>query len=127
MNQIKNGILHDYDLMANAEPSAQGQACLICGKSPVVYQWSDLSGEAMCNKCGAAYQLKWGSKKQELERNYPYFNLKKEIVEPLRTYHEETGRFTCLGWMLGEKPGLRQFADWLKKNRPKAYKELTGK
>lgn len=52
----KQGILHDYDLRANREPTAKDNTCVVCGAHPVTYQWSDLSGEAMCTRCGCPYQ-----------------------------------------------------------------------
>lgn len=67
MTHPRAGILKDYDLMANAEPSAKAQRCVTCGADPVCYQWSDLSGEGMCTACGTPYQLKWGSDVQEIE------------------------------------------------------------
>lgn len=121
----KAGILHDYDLHANLEPSAKGQTCVVCRADPVEYQWSDYSGEAMCRTCGAVYQLKWGSEEQRAEGDYPYFKLRDELIEPLRAYHEETGRWTCLGMMMGPRPGLDAFADWLETERPDVYRLCT--
>ena len=108
----KMGVLHDYDLMANAEPSAQGQVCVVCGDNPVSYQWSDYSGQAMCRSCGTPYQLKWGSDEQVAEGAYPYLSLKPEWVPVVREYFRETGRFTCFGMMMGPRPGLREFNEW---------------
>ncbi len=112
----KMGILHDYDLMANAEPSAQkDNTCIVCGSTPVSYQWSDYSGEAMCRKCGTPYQLKWGTGEQQKESNYPYCRLKPEFIAVLKEYYQETKRFTCLGWMMGgPQPGYAAFVSWLK-------------
>lgn len=114
----KHGILHDYDLHANQEPSARLKECIVCEVYPMVFQWSDYSGEAMCTSCGTPYQLKWGSEGQQREGKYPYLKLKDSFIEAVRTYHRETGRFTCLGTMIGRKPGLKEFYDWLKENRP---------
>lgn len=115
----KHGVLHDYDLMANAEEAARkGNTCAVCGDSPVTYQWSDYSGEAMCCKCGTPYQLKWGSDEQKAKGEYPYLNLKKEWVPIVREYHEQTGRFTCLGMMMGPCPGMDEFADWVDVHHP---------
>lgn len=33
MSHPKDGILHDYDLRANDEPTAQQQTCVTCGMS----------------------------------------------------------------------------------------------
>lgn len=112
----KDGLLHDYDLRANAEPSATDQTCVVCGAHPVTYQWSDYSGEAMCSRCGTPYQLKWGNDQQQTEGRYPYLGLKETWVPVVRRYFQETGKFACLGTMLGPKPGLRDFYDWVDQN-----------
>lgn len=114
----KAGILHDYDLMANAETSAKGTACVVCGDSPCRYQWSDYSGEAMCCKCGTPYQLKWGSDEQVAEGKYPYLNLNPKFVPIVREYHAETKAFTYLGCGLGDRPGLKKFYEWLQQKHP---------
>lgn len=122
----KAGILHDYDLMANVEPAAQkGGKCVVC-EIQLVYQWSDYSGEAMCTRCGCPYQLKWGSEEHKREGAYPYLNLRPELVEPLRAYYAETERFTCLGWMMGDRPGLREFGRWLEASRPVVWAALNA-
>lgn len=105
--------------MANAEPAAEKlSACLVCGSSPVVYQWSDYSGQAMCRSCGTPYQLKWGTPAQVAEGKYPYLGLRDEFVPIVREYHAETGRFTCLGMMLGPCPGMAEFVEWCKVHHP---------
>lgn len=111
----KEGILHDYDLRANDEPAAHDQECVTCGARPVMYQWSDYSGEGMCSQCGTPYQLKWGSKEQEAEGKYPYLNLKPSWVPVVRRYFQETGRFTYLGTGFN-RPGLREFGEWVDAN-----------
>jgi hypothetical protein len=117
----KQGILHDYDLMANAEPSANAQTCVVCGASPMTFQWSDYSGEGMCTKCGTPYQLKWGSDEQRAEGKYPYLNLKDEFVPIVREYHQQTGAWTYLGTGF-DRPGLREFDAWVKQNHPEMCK-----
>ena len=116
----KAGILHDYDLYANNEPSArkEGVVCAICDASPPSYQWSDYSGEAMCMKCGCPYQLKWGSAKQKAENRYPYLKLAEEWIPIIRGYWQETHRWTCFGMMLGPAPGAREFNAWVKAKHP---------
>ena len=114
----KYGLLHDYDLMANTESSAQKQACVVCGDNPMRFQWSDYSGEGMCCKCGTPYQLKWGSDAQQQGAKYPYLNLKESFVPIVREYFQETGRWTCLGTMIGNQPGLKEFYDWLYAKHP---------
>lgn len=115
----KMGILADYDLMANSEPSARNNSCIVCGVERVTYQWSDYSGEAMCTRCGTPYQLKWGSKEREAEGKYPYLNLNEDAVPLVREYYNETGRFTYLGSMFGgNPPGLREFNTWVEERHP---------
>jgi hypothetical protein len=120
---VKQGILHDYDLDARLEKSAKGQVCVICAESPMDFQWSDYSGEAMCVKCGCTYQLKWGSDKQKEEGNYPYLNLKKEFIPIAQEYWKERGKWVCYGTMMGPRPGMDELVIWLKANHPKWIKE----
>lgn len=124
---IKAGVLHDYDLMANAEPTAKDNVCVICGAAPVTYQWSDYHGEAMCTACGCPYQLRAGGAEREAEGDYPYLNMIDDLIEPLRAYHAETGWFTCLGTMMGPTPGQREFINWLETNRPDVYEKCVSK
>ncbi len=116
----KAGILHDYDLIANVEKSAQRDdvTCPICDDSQPKYQWSDYSGEAMCMKCGCPFQLKWGTDEQREEGNYPYIKLLAEWIPTIREYYQETKAWTCLGAMLGARPGLAEFDGWVEKNHP---------
>ncbi len=115
----KHGILHDYDLWANREVSAQENVCVVCGADPVRYQWSDYSGEAMCTECGTPYQLKWGSEEQKAEGAYPYLSLKDEWVPVVKRYYEETREFAGLGMMLGRPPpGYQEFSLWVDKQYP---------
>lgn len=123
----KQGILHDYDLQANNEPSARDQSCLVCATTPMSFQWSDLSGEAMCTACGTPYQLKWGGEEQKREGKYPYLNLREEWIPIVREYYQETGRFTCLGRMItGALPGLADFNRWVTERHPEMYKDRDG-
>lgn len=120
----KAGILHDYDLYANHEPSAKEQYCIICAASPMSFQWSDYSGEAMCTQCGCPYQLKWGSNKQKEEGNYPYLSLKQEFIPIAKEYWAEKRKFVCYGTMLGGPyPGMSSLVDWLKKYHPEHIKK----
>lgn len=114
----KEGILHDYDLRANLEESSKEQTCIICGSSPMRFQWSDCSGEAMCTTCGCPYQLKWGSDQREKESKYPYVNLQEKFIPIIREYWQETRKFACYGIMLGDKPGYSAFISWLKEKHP---------
>lgn len=125
MIRPKHGILHDYDLMANAEPAAKNQRCVICDASPVTYQWSDYSGEAMCTCCGTPYQLKWGSDEQVAKGEYPYLNLLPAIVPFVREYYAETKRFTLLGTIMGgDFASLGAFWDWMESKHPEACEQF---
>ena len=119
----KQGILHDYDLMANMEQSATAQKCRICGRFPMSFQWSDYSGEAMCTQCGSPYQLKWGSDEQIEEGDYPYLNLRSEFIAPIKAYWDKTNQFVCYGRMMGSKPGRVEFSEWMEKHYPELMKE----
>jgi|SRR5689334_10112972 len=114
----KMGVLHDYDLQANAEHSARDQKCAVCDSSPMIFQWSDYSGEAMCNRCGCTYQLKWGSKQQKDEGKYPYLNLREDFVPLAREYWNERKTFVCYGVMLGPRPGLAELHNWIDEKHP---------
>ena len=114
----KQGILHDYDLWANNEPSSENQTCVICGTSPMTFQWSDYSGEAMCTICGCPYQLKWGSKEKEVGAKYPYLNMNHDFIPIAKEYWETTHQFVCYGMMMGPRPGYRELIEWIKQNHP---------
>lgn len=114
----KNGIINDYDLWANREQSSKDINCYVCEKENITVQWSDYSGEAMCTQCGAPYQLKWGTEEQEKEGKYPYKNIKEEYRPILKEYWEETKKFVCYGKMLGLKPGIAEFHNWLEEKHP---------
>ena len=72
----------------------------------------------MCVRCGCAYQLKWGGKEMEAEGAYPYLRIKPEWIPILKEYWEATKAFVCHGIMLGPKPGMREFGEWVEKNHP---------
>jgi hypothetical protein len=115
----KFGVLHDYDLHANKEPSAQAQTCAVCGDSPMRFQWSDYHGEAMCCKCGCPYQLTAGSDQQVAEGKYPYIRLREDFIPVAKEYWEETAKFACYGIMMGgPKPGMTSFTNWLRLRHP---------
>jgi hypothetical protein len=114
----KYGVLHDYDLQANKELSAQDQTCTLCGDSPMHFQWSDYHGEAMCCKCGCPYQLRAGSDQQVAENKYPYMKLKLEFLPVAQEYWAEAGKFVCYGMMMGPRPGLAALSRWLRFNHP---------
>ena len=116
----KFGVSHDYDLLANAEPSAHKQpVCVVC-EQETTYRWSDYSGEAMCGHCGCTYQLKWGGEEREAEGNYPYLNLKQEWVPILRDYYQKTKQFTYLGMTISGagRDGLKAFYAWVDEHHP---------
>lgn len=118
----KHGILHDYDLLANREASASGQTCAVCGDSPMTFQWSDYSGEAMCTQCGCPYQLKWGSEEQQAEGKYPYLRFKAEFLPIAKEYWDTFHRFIYYGMSLDSKPGYHGLISWLKGNHPEWIK-----
>lgn len=123
----KHGVVRDYDLMANDEPSAKDQTCEVCGDAPMRFQWSDYSGEAMCRSCGTPYQLKWGLEEMQEEGDYPYLNLRDEWVPVVREYHEETGRFAPLGRYLSIPEALHSdyeaFVRWVREHHPQFVNE----
>jgi len=118
----KAGILHDYDLRANKEASAANQTCAICGSSPMRFQWSDYSGEAMCTQCGCPYQLKWGSDEKQTKNKYPYLNLNDEFLPVAKEYWNETKKFVCYGVMIGPLPGYSEMVEWVKEHYPQFVK-----
>jgi hypothetical protein len=120
---IKQGILHDYDLMANAENSAKENTCVICGVNPVIYQWSDYSGEGMCTQCGFPYQLKWGSDEAKKEGKYPYNNIPDKYIPAIKEYWNETHQFVHLGCSLSNNQGVKEFNEWLEKKHPEFCKD----
>ena len=100
-------------------PNWTNKPCVICGDMPIYYQWTDYSGEAICIKCGCAYQLKWGTENQCKERDYPYVNVQAKFIEPLKEYWNETKKFTYTGCKLvGSHQGLGEFSDWMMKKYP---------
>ncbi len=127
MPNPKHGIIHDYDLMANREDSAQGKTCEVCGVEDITFQWSDFHGEGMCTKCGVPYQLRAGSEAQKKEGNYPYLRMKDEWVPIAQEYHKETGAWTYFGMMLGGRPpGMDEFYAWVDKNHPEMIADKQG-
>jgi hypothetical protein len=122
----KQGLLHDYDLMANAEDSSHNVTCAICGKEGVTFQWSDYSGEAMCTQCGCPYQLKWGTNEQQKESKYPYLGLLPDFIPVAREYWNETHKWVCYGTMMGPRPGEKEFFDWCKDHHPEWIAKKEG-
>jgi len=123
MSKPKQGVLHDYDLMANNESSAQNKKCVVCSAVPMTFQWSDYHGEGMCTQCGTPYQLKGGSDQQKKENKYPYLNLRKEIIPLVQDYFFATGKFTYLGTGFS-RPGIEEFYKWLEENKADELKGL---
>lgn len=115
----KAGILHDYDLMANAEESAQKpNKCAVCGTENITYQWSDYSGEGMCCKCGCPYQLKWGSDEQQAEGNYPYLKLRENFIPIAKEFYEHSKLFVHYGASFSNHQGWRELNKWMAENHP---------
>ena len=119
----KAGILHDYDLMANKQDSAQNQTCVVCDVKNMVFQWSDYNGEGMCTQCGCAYQLMNGSDNSKVEGNYPYLSMKEDSIPLLREFWQDKKIFVCFGSMMGPRPGVKEFNEWIEKNHPEIGKE----
>ena len=117
------GFIHDYDLKANEETSARGVTCAVCNSSPVLFQWSDLSGEAMCHACGCPYQLKWGTDEQKAERKYPYLCLRDEFIPLAKEYWQETKAFVTYGTMLDGHRGIAELNRWLRQHHPEWGKQ----
>lgn len=115
----KQGILHDYDLLANDEKTAHGNKCHVCDAHPAYYQWSDYSGEGMCTECGCPYQLKWGTDEHKKKNDYPYLNLKEDFIPIAKEYWLQTKQFVCYGVMMSSSmPGRNELDDWLKEHHP---------
>jgi hypothetical protein len=119
----KIGLLHDYDLMANAENSASDNTCVICDSHPVAYQWSDYHGEGMCQKCGAPYQLKAGSELQQKEGNYPCLNFADGFDKIAKEYWKETKQFVHYGQSFSRRDGVAQFNLWFEKSHPELLRK----
>ena len=111
---VKQGVCHDYDLMANREEATHNQVCVVCDADPMSFQWSDQNGQAMCMRCGTPYQIANGTDEQIEKGEYPYLSLLPEWIPVVKKYYQETKRFTYLGAKFGEKPGWGEFIDWLK-------------
>lgn len=116
--KAKFGFIHDYDLKANEETSSKGITCAVCGTYPVLFQWSDYAGEAMCHTCGCPYQLKWGSEEQEAEGKYPYLRLREEFLPVAREYWQEKKAFVTYGIMLDGHQGIGALNSWLLERHP---------
>jgi hypothetical protein len=116
----KEGIKFDYDLRANLELKGC-ETCVVCNE-PLRCRWTDYSGEGVCLNCGTAYQLKWGSKQQEAEGNYPYCNMKEEWLPVVRDYWEKTHTFVFHGRSMSERTGLEGFWAWVKEHYPEKDK-----
>ena len=126
MSNVKAGLIHDYDLMANAEPSAQQRnTCVVCEVYPVAYQWGDYSGEAMCCNCGCPYQLKWGSDQQTSEGKYPYLNLRDDFIPVAREYWNYAKQFVHYGTSFNLRDGMDGLTEWLKKHHPEQLTDRT--
>lgn len=114
----KAGLIHDYDLMANAEKSSVGVTCAVCDTPDTRFQWSDYSGEAMCQRCGCTYQLKWGGEELEKEGKYPYMSLKADFLPLAREFWLGTNTWVHYGSSFSRNDGHAELAAWMKKNHP---------
>ena len=115
---IKQGLIHDYDLMANAEPAARAVTCAICDTADISFQWSDYSGEAMCTVCGCPYQLKWGNDEQVRENKYPYLSLHDTFIPIAREFWRESKTWVHYGASFSRNDGHPELSAWMKKHYP---------
>ena len=112
-----------YGYLANEHRRAV-EVCEICGIIEPSFQWSDVSGEGMCNRCGAPYMLTGEAAGQ--------LRLKPEWKEVARIYWEATHKFMGLGTIViwRDYPecveGLRAFYKWLD-NHPEISGPLKAK
>ena len=97
---------YGYRASELADPA---QPCEICGEY-AGFNWSDLHGEGMCNRCGTPYDLKASPRT---------INVKSEWIPIIRQYWEETKQYMGLGQILieGDYPecieGKRKFFKWV--------------
>lgn len=64
--------------------------CVICNEN-CGFNWSDLHGEGMCNKCGVAYYLK---------ESTPLPQFSDDWIPALQAYWEETHKYMGLGTIM---------------------------
>ena len=119
----KHGLIHDYDLMANAEDSARGVTCAVCDTQHTSFQWSDYSGEGMCRTCGCTYQLKWGGEEMEKEGKYPYMTLREDFVPIAREYWNTTKKWVHYGSSISRNDGHPEMMKWMKTHYPDFLKQ----
>lgn len=100
--------MQKYGQMANrvAEPDF---ACQVCNES-AGFNWSDLHGEGMCNRCGTPYNIK--EKPHQI-------NIREEWIPVFKTYWEETREYMGMGQIVVWRDypecerGRRKFYEWL--------------
>ena len=117
----KQGVKFDYDLQANDETGVP-KKCIICGEENPVVRLTDASGEAICTICGFPYQVKWGTKKQEQEKAYPYVCIKPKWIPIMKQYWDETKQFCFHGRSFREDTGKQAFWEWVKLHHPDKMK-----
>jgi protein-arginine kinase activator protein McsA len=121
----KAGLIHDYDLMANREQSAQGVTCAICDTPNTSFQWSDYNGEGMCTVCGCTYQLINGSDKMKAEGKYPYMTLNDKYLPVLREFWQQTRTWVHYGSSFQRHDGKAELNDWIKQKHPELLTEQS--
>lgn len=90
--------------------------CLIC-EEVEGFNWSDLHGEGMCNKCGMAYMLL-----EDGKRITPKINVKEEWISVFKKYWEETHKYMGLGTIMIARDypecieGLEALDKWLEEH-----------
>ena len=114
----KAGIIHDYDLMANAEKSAVGVKCAVCDTENTAFQWSDYHGEGMCRTCGCPYQLRGGSDEMEKEGKYPYLTMRDDFVPLARQFFAEKKQWVHYGVSFSRSDGMRELNQWIDEHYP---------
>lgn len=83
--------------------------CQVCGEN-AGFNWSDLHGEGMCNRCGIPYNLK--------EKPFK-ININDEWVPVFKKYWKETQDYIGAGQILIERDypecvkGMQRFYAWL--------------
>lgn len=114
----KVGVIHDYDLWANKERSAQGVTCAVCDTPNTRFQWSDYNGEAMCTTCGCPYQLMNGTDAQIAEGKYPYLSLLDTFVPVARKFWKEMRVWVHYGQSFSREDGFDVLNPWIEKHHP---------
>ena len=107
--------MQEHGQMAN-EVVEEPFTCLIC-EEVAGFNWSDLHGEGMCNKCGMAYMLLEDGKSIT-----PKITVREEWIAVFKKYWEETHRYMGIGTIMIARDypecikGLEALDKWLEEN-----------